>query len=64
MGCVLSKKRIILSFQSPSSGFNILIGCASVLKTHSSRLIKSGSLNMRKKYFNVSAIQKLCLDNS
>jgi hypothetical protein len=37
----------------------LLNGCASVLKTHSSKLICSTSSNIRYKYFSVSANQKL-----
>src|SRR5271170_3100485 len=41
----------------------LLSGCASVLKTHSSKLTLAGSSNIKYKYFNVSANQKLSCES-
>jgi hypothetical protein len=46
------------------TNYGPLNGCASVLKTNLSRLIKSGSLKIEKKYLRVSAVQKLSMLSS
>lgn len=43
--------------------FKRLKGCASVLNTHSSRLIKSSSENISHRYLSVSASQKLSMES-
>src|SRR5204862_5877858 len=44
---------------SQLTSLHLLSGCASVLNTHSSKLILPGSSKIKNRYFNVSASQKL-----
>lgn len=55
------RQRPLLSDLTSTTHTVLFNGCASVLKTYSSKLIKFGSANIRSKYFKVSAIQKLSM---